>query len=719
MKVSIILWDAGFRENFYTVDCMNNQTYKNFEILWIEYFSKANTSLLQKTKEWKNIRIICLNDKFPWIAGKCVNEGIRQSTGELIVIMDADVIVKRDFLEILVNEHLKNERLMMHFRRWDELGFHRGLLEWEELKKVSVCHCPNNYGGCISVGKKWLLKVNGCEEYPIFQRNCAAFLDLYTRLSNLGLTHKWHEISILLHPWHNGTLPVPEHLRVTIQREIINKRAKTKITQARVGLYSKRIWNILSAKALVFYFFFKLEGNVYPFVQAFNKKKSKQRRQSNDEMNKTKIASMFNEIKKVKSNERIVIYGSGIHTVELFNNTNILSKNIIYLIDNSIEPRENEFFHNFYVFNPEKILEIEPDVVIISSFKYQEQMILDLKHRLKFQGKIISFYDQTDQGPFYFNNLYNAGVTISNQYLPNFFIVGAAKAGTTSLWSLLKNHPQVFMPEDELFKEPGYFSTPLYGISNYQQYLSLFKNAKPEQIRIGEASTSYLTCPDSAKRIKDYFDENKIDGRIIIMLRNPASRAYSLYCWMCKEGYEHARSFKVALDLEDSRKQKNIPNDIEKAYYYNYLYFESGLYYEQIKRYYDTFGKEKLFIIIAEKLFMEPASYLNKLACFLGIDSRYIMKTIERENESVRVFSPYLQLLLRNYISKYRCENNKQFQKKADRDKILKIGQLPLKPKPIPTLIKNNLIERYRDDILKLEKLINEDLLIWNHSLKE
>ncbi len=70
---------------------------------------------------------------------------------------------------------------------------------------------------------------------------------------------------------------------------------------------------------------------------------------------------------------------------------------------------------------------------------------------------------------------------------PNFFIVGAAKAGTTSLWKLLKKHPNIFMPEDELYKEPAFFSDirPM----SFQQYLDIFSSASSSDLLIGEAST--------------------------------------------------------------------------------------------------------------------------------------------------------------------------------------------------------------------------------------
>ena len=79
---------------------------------------------------------------------------------------------------------------------------------------------------------------------------------------------------------------------------------------------------------------------------------------------------------------------------------------------------------------------------------------------------------------------------------PNFFIVGAAKSGTTSLWAYLKQHPDIYMPEEMDHKEPSYYCNNL-GIEEYDVYLQFFRNAGKAKA-VGEASTPYLTSPESA-----------------------------------------------------------------------------------------------------------------------------------------------------------------------------------------------------------------------------
>ncbi len=131
---------------------------------------------------------------------------------------------------------------------------------------------------------------------------------------------------------------------------------------------------------------------------------------------------------------------------------------------------------------------------------------------------------------------------------PNFFIVGAAKSGTTSMWWYLKQHRQVFMPNDELNKEPAFFSDK--SSMSLEEYLKLFEAAEEQHKVIGEVSTAYLVDPKSARRIKEFNPEAKI----LILLRNPVDRAYALYNWMVQEGYEYCLSFRKALKIRKEKK---------------------------------------------------------------------------------------------------------------------------------------------------------------------
>ena len=291
---------------------------------------------------------------------------------------------------------------------------------------------------------------------------------------------------------------------------------------------------------------------------------------------------------------------------------------------------------------------------------------------------------------------------------PNFFIVGAARSGTTSLWCYLKQNPQVFMPSDELNKEPAYFSDKNQRIST-NAFLNLFKDADPKHKLVGEASTAYLTDHKAAIRIKD-FNPN---AKIIIILRNPAERAYSLYNWMVQEGYEYVISFEKALEVEKRRVNKIIPNFWEPQYYWNYMYYHSGLYYGQVKKYLDSFGENTL-ILKFEDFQNQPNDNFKKVCNFLGICP--IEPKLNAQNLSRSVYSPQIQFVIRklnnNYI-RIRKIFGMQPKSKHSRDFFIYLGQKPQKPPPLSKEMRTKLLSRYENHIYELAKITNDRFLSW------
>lgn len=224
-----------------------------------------------------------------------------------------------------------------------------------------------------------------------------------------------------------------------------------------------------------------------------------------------------------------------------------------------------------------------------------------------------------------------------NSRLPDFFICGAAKSGTTSLFNYLGQHSSIFTPEQ---KEPGYFSA-LRPLESPYRYGQLFKEAGEHQYT-GEASGAYLTSPDSALRISKAVPQAKI----IIMLRNPADRAFSLYQWMIEEGYEWAPTFKDALRMEEDRRNSVSFVKENPEYFYNFLYRTSGCYARQVERFLETFDWEQVRFLIFDDFVSSPASCTRKIFRFLGIDDTIKLNTPVR-NEGRNVHSAPLQFWLR------------------------------------------------------------------------
>ena len=141
------------------------------------------------------------------------------------------------------------------------------------------------------------------------------------------------------------------------------------------------------------------------------------------------------------------------------------------------------------------------------------------------------------------------------QRIPDFFIVGHAKSGTTALYEMLRRHPQIYMPERE--EEPWFFATDMRPRfrpkaaappETLDEYLALFKDARADQL-VGERSSSYLWSRTAARGIA----EVRPDARIIAILREPASFLRSLHLQLLQNHAETEKDFRKAIALENDQ----------------------------------------------------------------------------------------------------------------------------------------------------------------------
>ena len=238
--------DGSFREKFHSLDFFCNQTFPKdqYELNWIEYYSDINHELKTKASRYPNCNIITLENQDPYHSSYCFNEGIKVSKGELLVIPDADVIVEEDFLEKVWHEHQQNSRLAMYIYRYNEpQKEHSPDIDLSRLKNVCKLTNPSNYGGCLTVRKKWLLSINGYEQHPIYSSGFHANgLDIYTRLKVIGLNIMWHPELKLFHPWHPFTLANDESYKY--QKIIVDYRAKNLLSSSFIGIDPKKNSNL-------------------------------------------------------------------------------------------------------------------------------------------------------------------------------------------------------------------------------------------------------------------------------------------------------------------------------------------------------------------------------------------------------------------------------------------------------------------------------------------
>jgi hypothetical protein len=151
------------------------------------------------------------------------------------------------------------------------------------------------------------------------------------------------------------------------------------------------------------------------------------------------------------------------------------------------------------------------------------------------------------------------------------------------------------------------------------------------------------------------------------MLGNPAERAHSKWKWMHQYGYEKIPSFVDALTAEDRCRFEN--EDFKKnhgQYYYNFLYFRSGLYYGQVKRFFDTFGRERVHIVIFEEFSRATVVAVQQVYAFLGVDSRFEPQ-IEIHNPTSAKHQPFDPALRQALLEKY-SEDTSRLEQLLQRD---------------------------------------------------
>jgi hypothetical protein len=207
---------------------------------------------------------------------------------------------------------------------------------------------------------------------------------------------------------------------------------------------------------------------------------------------------------------------------------------------------------------------------------------------------------------------------------PNFFILGAGKSGTTSLYYYLQQHPDIFLSS---IKETCFFNENFQIVKNPIKYFELYDDVCNEKI-IGEASHVYFSNPSTAKVLHALFP----NAKFIVILRNPADRAYSLYHHMRRYGFEKINNFGKALLAEEIRFKSKKFKENCPHYFYNYMYFRSGLYGEQIDRYFKLYPRDQFYIIKFEDFINDSLSFLKKIFAFLGVDQHF-SPTIEIHNE--------------------------------------------------------------------------------------
>lgn len=284
--------------------------------------------------------------------------------------------------------------------------------------------------------------------------------------------------------------------------------------------------------------------------------------------------------------------------------------------------------------------------------------------------------------------------------LPNFIMIGVAKAGTTSFFHYLDQHPQIYMCPIKATNFFGYEDArnwkwmeegdpPLlrnFPVRTFEEYEASFAGASTE-IAIGEVSPQYFRCPTAAQRIHDSIPNVKL----IVSLRNPADRAFSGFLMRTRRG-DAVKGFYEELSPRSS-------------------HVKEGFYYRRLKRYLDIFPKDRIKIYLFEEFRKEPARIVADLYEFLGVATNFVPDTSTRHNPAG---IPKIRLLNQLFFHPTLINIAKSVIPENIQGMAKRVQQQNLKAAPkLPAELRAELLNHYREDILKLQELVDHDLSVW------
>ncbi len=296
--------------------------------------------------------------------------------------------------------------------------------------------------------------------------------------------------------------------------------------------------------------------------------------------------------------------------------------------------------------------------------------------------------------------------------LPNFFLIGAPRCGTSSVYDAIRQHPEIFMSS---VKEPWYFSIgvrtrPFQGPKDvdYNLYLSrpeydeLFSDVDGQKI-VGEASTDYLFSDSALEALRSEFP----NAKLVAMLRNPADRAYSQYVQHVSQLREPCRDFWEAIELEEVRKQQ----DWSHYWFYRTL----GFYGRQLSRYFEHFDAKQIKVFLFEELCADPNWLYSELFEFLGVDTSFQpIVHDESRNDSALPKSRWAHEALTNpSVLRSLVRGLTPVKLRVASLRWLGARRKTIKPPGLSPEERERLIVGYKDDIELLESLIGRTLIDW------
>lgn len=282
----------------------------------------------------------------------------------------------------------------------------------------------------------------------------------------------------------------------------------------------------------------------------------------------------------------------------------------------------------------------------------------------------------------------------------DFICLGAAKSGTTWLWKMLKQHPDIYTPSE---KELNYFN-PFHGVyfdrpnPNHSKgkdwYNAHFLNASGNQVK-GEVSSSYLKFTDSAKTIFDYNPNIKL----LAILRHPVERVWSQHQFLRTRGYR--------IDKDLFRAIENYPELVNNS-----------LYNQQLRPYYEYFNKDQILVLSFDELKENPSSLLSKVFTFLNVKEYVPDGLTKPANSTLRIIDEKKHARI-SFVHR-KLEQNRVLHSIARRigliDQFVKSYNKNLERRPdekLSSIDYEKIYNYFIDDLKQLKQLIPKSFNHW------
>lgn len=285
--------------------------------------------------------------------------------------------------------------------------------------------------------------------------------------------------------------------------------------------------------------------------------------------------------------------------------------------------------------------------------------------------------------------------------LPNFIVPGAQKAGTTFLYNLLKQHPEVCLSS---IKEVHFFDIEENFARGLDYYASFFDN-HDDRPAVGEVTPNYLTYPHVAGRIREALGK---DLKLIFMLRHPVDRAFSQFTMSLAGAAVHQ-----GLTAAD------FPRTLEQSFTNGATagFGPTGLYGAQIARFMELFPRENtLTLLFDEDVRGDVQAGLDKVCRFLGISPHRFNTQVGRNQAGVPKIKALNRLIFNDASPVKRVAKaivRSPVLRDRLRNKMLEMNKAPQKDKLDPNLRREFFVRYYKDDVARLEELLGRDLSCW------